>query len=78
MRTNELQTFRALTHLAEVINNRQHAGLRITFTMWGELYRVTNEAKAALANIDADAKQATEAKPADENEDTFSDTSWRA
>ncbi len=39
---------RALAHLSETLNNRQHAGLKITPTMWSALYDQTNRVKAAI------------------------------
>jgi hypothetical protein len=47
----ELSLFRQLTdleHLARTLNDRQHAGLTISPTMWSELYRRCNEARAVL------------------------------
>ena len=44
-----LTSLRAVTHLAETINNRQHAGLKITPAMWSLMYQQTNEAKATIA-----------------------------
>lgn len=40
---------RAVVHLADVLNSRQHAGLEITPTMWGELYDLCNRAKGVIA-----------------------------
>ena len=52
MENQVLVELRALSHLADVLNARQHAGLRITPAMWSELYDVTNRAKAVVAAVD--------------------------
>jgi len=51
--TELLADLRALTHLAEVLNNRHHAGLKITGAMWGELYQLTNRCKATIQEEEA-------------------------
>lgn len=43
-----LAELRAVVHLAELMNARQHAGNEIRH-MWGELYDLCNRAKVALA-----------------------------
>lgn len=43
---------RAMTHLAGVLNGRQHAGSPITAPMWSMLYQITNRAKGVLAEMD--------------------------
>ena len=49
--TIERDTFQdllAVLHLAEVMNNRQHAGMPITPTMWAQMYQLTNAARGSL------------------------------
>jgi len=49
-----LAELRAVVHLADVLNSRQHAGLPITKTMWGELYDICNRAKGVIAKTEAE------------------------
>lgn len=47
-----LAELRAVVHLADVLNSRQHAGLEITPTMWGELHDLCNRAKGVIAIVE--------------------------
>lgn len=47
-----IDALRALAQLTETVNARQHAGLVITPFMWSELYQLTNDAKAVIAEYE--------------------------
>jgi hypothetical protein len=59
MNADVLADLRQLTHLAKVLNSRQHAGLEITPAMWGELYQLTNHCEATIQAADAQAAAAS-------------------
>ena len=46
--TRAFHDLQAVLHLAETLNNRQHANLPITPTMWRQLLALTTKAQAAL------------------------------
>ena len=46
--TRAFYDLQAVLHLAETLNNRQHANLPITPTMWRQLLALTTQARSAL------------------------------